>query len=129
MQRFFLTLILVALSTATVAAQEARFRYATDPFTGEDKTEETKVADPVVTESERPSFSSYESSSPMTLVQQRALYKSQQRQMVLASRQWYGHSQSRPAVHANPYMAHYYPIVVGQTWSPYRTWHNTFSWY
>lgn len=139
MRRFFMTLIFVALTTATVSAQqEGRFRYATDPFaeapSAPSESKPTEEAKPTESAS---SFSSFESqgTESISLVQKRAMFKAEQRQLILASRQWYGYSQSRPVVFADPYMNHYYPIAaISHTWQqPYRswqqrTWQNTFTW-
>ena len=137
MGRFVKSILLVAIASSIAAAQqEAQFvEYANDPFSVSQRNEEPQD---LTTRSERDNtVSSYESKENlMSPVHRKAQFRSQQRQLLLASRKWYGHSQMRPVVYANPYMTSYtpfYPVVpvVTQTAQrPFRTWSGaSYSWY
>lgn len=136
MGRFFISVLFVAMATNFAAAQQKGFfRYAADPF------EETESAPADVRDEATPSpgqpssFSSYETQDEISPVHRRAMYKAQQRQLLLASRQWYGHSALRPMVRADPYSTSYrpiypvMPITVMQVQRPYRTYNGYYDWY
>jgi hypothetical protein len=133
MRRFFTTLIMIAFAAGTVAAQDAAFRFASDPFSADEAktTDSEKVSgqgnNPV---KQATSYDSYESgsASAKSLVQKKAMFRAEQRQLRIASRKWYGFSQSRPAVLAAPHMTTYNPIWVGRNWTPYFGWYGR-AWY
>jgi|GEM_PF-4135732 len=138
MGRFFISVLFVAMATNFAAAQQKPFfRYTADPF------EEAETTSPAVRDDATPaatsqpsSFSSYETQDEITPVHRRAMLKAQQRELLLASRRWHGHSALRPTVYANPYMTNYRPIypvrpiVVMQVQRPYRTYNGGYyDWY
>ena len=132
MRRFFTSLLFVAIAGSFASAQQGEFGFADDGFRGKTTT---ALADTPEKTEKSSQFSSYEVKE-LSPRHQRARLKAQQRQLLIASRQWYGHSQSRPTVSANPYATSYtplYPVVhVANTVTPrpYRTLNvGSYGWY
>lgn len=128
MRWFFTVLCVVAAATGTVAAQESAFRFASDPFTGDTTREDGNQPVRDESESKESTTESYESwptADGRDAVQKKAMFRAEQRQLRIASRRWYGFSQSRPVVAAVPYMTNYSPHWVGRHWHPYYSWYGT----
>lgn len=130
MGRHFLSILLLAAAASMASAQQGTFRYAsdTDPADTASALEEGGTT-------ESSSFSSY-SKKLITARQKRAIAKADQRRLLIASRQWYGHSLARPVIPSNPYATGYvpfYPIVpvgvVLQAERPVRTYSGAYGWY
>jgi hypothetical protein len=133
MRRFFTTLTFITLAAGTVAAQDATFRFASDPFSAEERgNAEKETAEKSATSIENASsYESYETTpGTIGLVQKKAMYRAEQRQMRIEARKWHGFSQSRPVVNSDPYMTAYTPLWAGRNWAPnyYRFYGNRF-WY
>ncbi len=130
MRRFSITIILLALTAGSVAAQEPTFRYVKAPYVGQERIETAETETTTAETPESPSYDSYESMvSGQSRVQQKAIFRAEQRQMRIESRKWYGYSQSRPVVTANPYMNSYYsPTWISRTWRPQYSWFGG-TWY
>lgn len=115
------TLILIALAAGSAAAQQGTFRYAAEPFVAQ----QVGSADVETVASEGQdageSYDTFDSSSTQSLLLKKAMHKAGQRQQRIDSRKWFGYSQSRPTVNANPYMS-YTPFWVGRTWRQSHTW-------
>lgn len=133
----FSLLLVSALSLAGSAfAQDGSvFRYASDPFSAdaaEDASAKEATPDASVESAEeKPSYDSYASwpSEGKNLVQRKAIFRAQQREMRIAARQWYGDSASRPAVFGNPYyMDAYAPSLWAYT-TPGPDLYGPFGWY
>ena len=134
MRRFSITIVMLALAVGTATAQDSTFRYESDPFSTEEgqpaaNTVAADVDSPDV-DKQGSSYESYESSptSVPSLVQKKAMYRAEQRQLRIASRRWFGFSPSRPAVVGNPYMTSYRPILNTRSWSPSYSWYGN-PWY
>ncbi len=125
MRRIFLMLLTLISSGAcligSVSAQESSvFRYASDPFSEEANEKEStsaKEANGEETESAESSYDSYASwpSGNKNLVQRKAMFRTQQRELRIATRQWYGYSASRPPVFGNPYYMEAYSPSLWRT--------------
>lgn len=138
MARFFISVLFVVTVTNFAAAQQKGFfRYTADPFEESESVAATESSDDATSsEASTRSFSSYETQEEISPVHRRAMLKAQQRQLLLASRQWHGHSALRPTVYANPHMTSYRPIspvvplTVMQVQRPYRIWNGPYyDWY
>lgn len=139
MGRFFISVLFVAMATNfAVAQQKPFFRYAADPFEETESGATGDVRDDATPSTAQPSssFSSYETQDEISPVHRRAMLKAKQRELLLASRQWHGHSALRPMVYANPYYTSYrpiypvIPIAVMQVQRPYRTYNGGYyDWY
>jgi hypothetical protein len=57
--------------------------------------------------------------SPENAVRRKAEFQAQQRQMRIASREWFGMSNSRPTVNPTPVMGSYAPTWVGNSRDPH----------
>lgn len=125
-------LFMIVFGTSALAAQESTFRYASDPFAA-------KVVAAVTEETEQNSasdaepFESYETADEaiVSRLQQKAIDRAEQRRRRIEARRWYGHSQSRPLVFANPYMTTYAPMWmnyswVNQPWQSHRSWNSSY---
>ena len=112
--RWLSTVLLVILCSAMASAQESAFRFAAQPYVGSAANSEDAPADSTEA-NDSSSYESYENAPAVSLLQKKAMFKAEQRLLRIASRKWYGYSQSRPVVLANPYMNHYRPL------SPYST--------
>ena len=128
--RWFLTvLFFVVAAFGTAQAQESAFRFASDPFSGDSAPESGtptvreagKYAEAATTES----YKSWPNAEGRDAVQKKAMFRAEQRQLRMASRNWYGFSQSRPVVTAVPYMTDYSPLWVGRHWQPYDSWYGS----
>lgn len=118
MRRFFITLVVIAIASATANAQEGNFRFPADPFSGKETETVKKDATTKPTSAEK-SYASFDSDiAASNLVQKKAMHRAEQRQARITARKWYGFSQSRPVVNADPYMTAYTPVWVGRNWSP-----------
>lgn len=129
MGRNFISALIVAAVASMASAQDETFRYASDSLPGD----ATELTDSTVDESE--SFQSYNQKLVKPRVQ-RAKFKAEQRRLLIASRNWYGHSAARPVLAANPYATGYvpfYPVVpvaiVTQAQQPLRTYSGAYGWY
>ena len=103
MRQFLALLTIAFLAAGSVAAYGQDFRYSSQPTVSSADTETTESE----SGSEEASFETYDSATPQSLVQKKAMFRAEQRQLRLASRRWQGYSQSRPTVVSNPYMATY----------------------
>lgn len=128
MGRNFISILIVAAAACMASAQEESFRYASDSLPGD----ATNLTDNL---GDSESFQSYNQKLVTPRVQ-RAQFKAEQRRLLIASRNWYGHSASRPVLTANPYATGYvpfYPIVpvgiVTQAQRPLRVYSGTYGWY
>ena len=130
MRQFYAALFAITLIGGAAVAQESTFRYASDPFDTEKRSEVTSTEDVVDAAAGdfEASFESGAKSEDISLVQKKAMFRAEQRQLRIESRRWYGHSQSRPIVLANPYMTSYTPLWIGHSWRPVRNWRSPF-WY
>lgn len=118
MRRFFITLVVIAIASATANAQEGNFRFPADPFSGKE-TETAAKESTNKTDAAEKSYASYDSDiTSASLVQKKAMHRAEQRQARITARKWYGFSQSRPVVNADPYMTAYSPLWVGRNWVP-----------
>jgi len=130
MRRFFTVLVVVAVVTGSIAAQESVFRFASNPFAGTSRdgnTESMAVRDSGenLEQTTIESYESWPSADGQSAVQKKAMYRAEQRELRIAARKWYGFSQSRPVVTAVPYMTSYALLGVGHHWHPHYSWYGT----
>lgn len=127
MRRLITALVFLFLIQGVVAAQESTYRFGSDPFKTTQDEETTTTPSTVEDEASESdsSYQSWPSLDAQSLVQKKAIFRSEQRQLRTAARQWYGFSQSRPVVVAVPYMTNYHPLWVGRHWHPYYSWYGT----
>lgn len=126
-----------ALASLAVAQSPSVFRYASDPFSEDtdeatDASAETEDADSEESSADKESYDSYASwpNGGKNLVQQKAMYRAQQREIRIAARQWYGYSAARPPVYGNPYyMDAYAPSLWSQPAYTQQSLTGPFGWY
>lgn len=124
---FVVSLVMAGgFALASANAQDSVFRYAADPDASE-------AADTASTESgEEESYNSYEAwpTSGKSLVQRKAMFRAQQREMRIASRKWHGYTASRPPVFGNPYyMDAYSPSLWSNSVYGTQNFYGPFGWY
>ncbi|MEX2176000.1 MAG: hypothetical protein WD872_16680 [Pirellulaceae bacterium] len=113
MQRTLVSLVLVAASGSLAGAQEPHA-----PILGQEITPSVTPA----TVTPEMWFYSQEvrrQDDPKVALRRRAEYVAQQRQMRIAAMKWYGLSNSRPSVSANPHLGVYSPAWVGNGYDRY----------
>lgn len=129
MRRILATLFVFTLVVGTVNAQNTPFKFAADPFDGEQSASDAKTKTSAPVKGER----SYESLDidGDSLRQKKAAFRAEQRQLRIASRNWNGISASRPMIMQNPYMTNSAPMWGGRGWTApyyYSSWHGTTVW-
>ena len=129
MRRVCITLFMIVLGSGALTAQDSTFRYASDPFATAAVATEDKEAPTDATKAVE-SYDSYASeiTPGKSRLEQKAVYRAEQRQLRIESRRWYGHSPSRPMMLANPYMTSYSPIWVSRMLRPSQNWYSA-GWY
>ena len=128
MQRIILVLFLVAVVTGSVSAQRSSFQFRDDQF--EKDTEAPGDPSPESTDesslSPSDKYRSYrQAADAKSLVQRNAMIRADQRRRRLATRQWFGYSNSRPIAAAVPFMTHYSPMWTSNPWTPYH-WYGAY---
>lgn len=122
------TLAIVVLAAGAASAQTSDF--GLPPDSGLNGTDANPAGSSDAATDAEPSYGSYEPPlATKSLVQQKAMFRNQQRQLRIEARRWYGFSQSRPTVFASPYWTSFDPIWVGRNWTPYYGWYGGRSWY
>ncbi len=122
MRRFLLALFVLTISAGSLLAQESAFRFVNEPFAEENRVEAN--ADDEGSSSEyRSSYA--DGTDTKSLVQKNAIFRADQRRRRIASRKWFGYSNSRPIVAAGPYMTAYSPAWAGNPWTSYY-WYGSY---
>ena len=93
-----------------------------------------KVADPGAStdaDSDEPTYESFKSGAKdaRSLVQQKAMFRAQQREYRVAARQWYGYSASRPPVFGNPYFLDVYSPALWHQAGAVHDAYGPYGWY
>lgn len=81
---------------------------------------------------EESSYDSYDSwpRDGKSLVQQKAIFRAQQRELRVAARKWYGYTASRPPVYGNPYFTDVYsPSLWSLSVYNRQSLYGPFGWY